>query len=487
MAFNLGAFAGGLAKGGMDTYQTLEAIESQKKRDALVELQTKEAEQAMKGREALRSAIAEQGDMNTVNPAQMMAGPAPQGLPQEGGYMTPEVAASEKLARVRQRALEGGADPTAVMQYANAQRADTSAFNTDKAFEWMRKSDQTVADKGLRAAAEEYLLPHYNSNKGTMNDGLTAKIVDTKNGPVVQFSDSKGNVQNDRTRPLTMDNFRAARDEVGASMLAAAGPEHFYKAREYGLKSREVAAKEGELGVHKEFYGKGGTYERAAGMRAGGGDKSIKARAGEYAEALVDAGAVNPATKKPYTTQEAKQYALSVALKDPNAKTKAEWTMSTDGQFRSNAAGVVQDFDQKTNQWKTRGLPQVSANANKAGVIADVSPSGQVGYKGKDGWYSSEQEAVESLSAPSGGATPAVTPALPMGSRTELRLAADKIDSEIASLRKGVTVRTPSDQRAAIGKQIDDLQVQRSATLKAWAKTPGVANDSGAAFPMPRP
>lgn len=254
MAFNLGAFAGGLAKGGLDTYQTLEAIESQKKRDALVELQTKEAEQAMKGREALRSAIAEQGDMNTVNPAQMMAGPAPQGLPQEGGYMTPEVQASEKLARVRQRALEGGADPTIVMQYANAQRADTSAFNTDKAFEWMRKSDQVVADKGLRAAAEEYLLPHYNANKGTLNDGLTAKIVDTKNGPVVQFSDSKGNIQNDRTRQLTMDTFRLARDEVGASMLAAAGPEHFYKAQELGLKKQTLGLQREELNAKKPLY-----------------------------------------------------------------------------------------------------------------------------------------------------------------------------------------------------------------------------------------
>lgn len=254
MAFNLGAFAGGLAKGGMDTYQTLEAIESQKKRDALVELQTKEAEQAMKGREALRSAIAEQGDMNTANPAQMMAGPAPQGLPQEGGYMTPEVQASEKLARVRQRALEGGADPTAVMQYANAQRADTSAFNTDKAFEWMRKSDQVVADKGLRAAAEEYLLPHYNANKGTLNDGLTAKIVDTKNGPVVQFSDSKGNIQNDRTRQLTMDTFRLARDEVGASMLAAAGPEHFYKTQELGLKKQTLGLQREELNAKKPLY-----------------------------------------------------------------------------------------------------------------------------------------------------------------------------------------------------------------------------------------
>lgn len=237
MTFNFGAFAGGLAKGGLDTYASLTDIEAKR-------LETEQRRKEIQGKEALRAAIAEQGDMNTATPGAMMAGPAPQGLPQEGGYMTPEVAASEKLARVRQRALEGGADPTAVMQYANLQRADTSAFNTEKAFEWMRNSDKAVADKGLRKAAEEYLLPHYNENKGTLNDGLTAKIVDTKNGPVVQFSDSKGNVQNDKTRQLTMDTFRLARDEVGASMLAAAGPEHFYKAKELGLKGREVGVKE---------------------------------------------------------------------------------------------------------------------------------------------------------------------------------------------------------------------------------------------------
>ena len=254
MGFNFGAFAGAAAKSGLDTYSNLEAIESQKKRDALIELQTKEAEQAMKGREALRSAIAEQGDMNTANPAQMMAGPAPQGLPQEGGYMTPEVAASEKLARVRQRALEGGADPTAVMQYANAQRADTSAFNTQKAFEWMQATNKAVADKGLVAAAKEHILPDYNSNKGLMNDGLTAEVVDTKVGPIVQFKDSKGNIQNDRTRPLTMETFNQARDVVGSSMLMAAGPEHWYKGQELGIKQKELGLKGKELDAKIPLY-----------------------------------------------------------------------------------------------------------------------------------------------------------------------------------------------------------------------------------------
>ena len=174
--------------------------------------------------------------------------------------------------------------------------------------------------------------------------------------------------------------------------------------RKIGIEERGATTKEGELAVHKEMYGKGGTYERVhnaanAAANARGSEKSITARAKEYADALVEAGTVNPATKQPYTPEEAKKYALSVALHDPNAKAKSAWTMSADGAFRSNAEGVVQDFDTKTNAWKTRGLPEVSVNASKLGVIADVGSNGQVGFKGKEGWYSSEQEAVESFKA----------------------------------------------------------------------------------------
>jgi hypothetical protein len=56
MAFNLGAFAGGLAQGGFNTYKTLSDIESQKKRDELIELQAQEAKAAMEERAALKSA-----------------------------------------------------------------------------------------------------------------------------------------------------------------------------------------------------------------------------------------------------------------------------------------------------------------------------------------------------------------------------------------------------------------------------------------------
>jgi hypothetical protein len=164
--------------------------------------------------------------------------------------MTPEVAASEKLARVRQRAIEGGADPTAVMQYANTQRADTEAFNKDKAFEWMRGIDKTVTTKGLAKAAEEHLFPEYNKNQGLLNDGLTIHM--GKDRQFVEFKDKDGKVVD--KQPLNLQTFTLARDKVGMSMLASAGADSFYKTQELGLKQQGVALQREELAAKKPLF-----------------------------------------------------------------------------------------------------------------------------------------------------------------------------------------------------------------------------------------
>lgn len=65
MGFNLGAFAGGMAKSGMDTYQLMESIESQKKRDELVALQAQEAKAALAEKEAMKEAASVYGKVGT--------------------------------------------------------------------------------------------------------------------------------------------------------------------------------------------------------------------------------------------------------------------------------------------------------------------------------------------------------------------------------------------------------------------------------------
>lgn len=54
MGFNFGAFAGGLAQGGIGTYKMLEDLESQKKRDALLEMQAQEMKQNIADKSAIK-------------------------------------------------------------------------------------------------------------------------------------------------------------------------------------------------------------------------------------------------------------------------------------------------------------------------------------------------------------------------------------------------------------------------------------------------
>lgn len=251
MAFNFGAFAGGLAKGGMDTYSTLTDIEAKqqetKRREA--EFGVWQKEQA--GKEALRTAIAEQGGEKTFTPNFSGTG----GMDSNDVAPTPVTQTpSQRLGGAMERAVQMGADPMAVMQYKQAARQDISADAAQKAFDWMQASDKAVAEKGLVKAAEEYLIPHYNSNKGLMNDGMNAKVVNTKVGPIVQFSDAQGNIQHNMTQPLTIKTFGQARDLVGSSMLMSSGPEHFYKGQELGIKREELGLKGKELDAKIPLY-----------------------------------------------------------------------------------------------------------------------------------------------------------------------------------------------------------------------------------------
>lgn len=150
MGFNFGAFAGGLAKGGMDTYKALTDIESQKKRDELVDLQARQVKAELQGKEALRSAIADQGGENTFTPNFSGTG----GMDTNDVAPTPvRMSASERRSAIEQRAIAGGADPEAAMRYTAARRtADLSgAFDTT-----MEKLYKESADRisSIRTTAE---------------------------------------------------------------------------------------------------------------------------------------------------------------------------------------------------------------------------------------------------------------------------------------------------------------------------------------------
>jgi hypothetical protein len=338
-------------------------------------------------------------------------------MPQEGGYAIPGATPEQKLANIQQRALAGGTNPADLQSFmsghlalGSAQRQAKLDAQFDATMGTLHKEStdrlntiKTTAESGGLKGLADTFGPEL---KKAFGHDVKYNPVPGGNGEIVVMDGKKPIARisslGEATSALEKLAGQEFTDKFNNSMMR---PGMFKSASEltaFMNKREEIGIKRGELDVHQQMYGPGGTYERVhnaatAAANARSGEKSITSRAQEYATALVEAGTINPATKQPYTPEEAKKYALSVALHDPNAKAKSNWTMSADGSFRSNAEGVVQDFDTKTNTWKTRGLPEVSANANKLGVIADVNSSGQVGFKGKDGWYSSEQEAVQSF------------------------------------------------------------------------------------------
>lgn len=161
MAFNLGAFAGGLAKGGMDTYSTLTDIEAKaqetKRREA--EFGAWQKEQA--GKEALRSAIADQGGEKTYTPNFSGTG----GMDTNDVAPTPvQMSAAERRAAIEQRAIAGGADPEAAMRFTAARRAADLSSAFDSTMEKLHKESAdrmssikaTAESGGLKGLAETF-------------------------------------------------------------------------------------------------------------------------------------------------------------------------------------------------------------------------------------------------------------------------------------------------------------------------------------------
>lgn len=406
MGFKLGVALGAAAQSGMNTY--LKLGEEQRQEEEL-NMRRQEAawQEEQRQQERKLNEITSQtlgmGDTRVVGQDYTgVTGGIDSADPKP---VTEAYTPQQKMADFKQRALAAGIPLQKVTTVAGAHRAEKYAEREEMALGFTQQvmDDVKANPTDLGAVFKKHFQEQYNEGKlPGLGDGKTAEVVPAATGgQTIVLKDTKGNVT--KTIPLNLETIQALTQRWTGAMMASSSPASWWRSREEDLKAREVGVKEGELTLHQGFYGPGGTYERVANARAGaGGEKSLKARAGEYADALIDAKAINPATKKPYTQEEAKQYALSIALKDPNAKVKAEWDVSNDGTFRKNAAGVVQDFDPKTNEWKTRGVPAVSANASKLGVVSDIR-DGQVGYKGKNGWYSTEQEAVESFaSAPAG-------------------------------------------------------------------------------------
>jgi hypothetical protein len=138
--------------------------------------------------------------------------------------------------------------------------------------------------------------------------------------------------------------------------------------RQIGLKEREVATKEAlvpsEIAKNQGVAG----YYNSGGR---GSKDTLKARAQEYADILVESGEINPATKKPYTEAEAKKHALGLVLKSPDTK---GITANPDGSVTQNGVLYVPDPKNPGNFIPAKGLPNSPQNSVVA-AFANFDPN----------------------------------------------------------------------------------------------------------------
>lgn len=259
MALNLGAFAGGLAQGGVNTYRTLQDIESQKQERELRAMQMEDIKREREGKEALRQAIGEIPQADTVPVQQFGTGTG--GVDEDRPMVQQPMSQQDKMANFQQRAVALGADPTAVQHYAagnyqlqNAGRSERYAQQQEHALGFQKNimADLTASKGDVGAVLEKHFIPLYNENKlPGLNDGGTAKLVDNAmgGGKAVLITAKDGKQS---TLPADLNTLQMLTGKAQEMMMASSSPENYWKHKENYLKeqSNEIAAR--GVGVHEK-------------------------------------------------------------------------------------------------------------------------------------------------------------------------------------------------------------------------------------------
>jgi len=251
MGFNLGAFAGGLAQGGMSTYRMLEDIESQKKRDALIEMQTQDAKDERAGKAALRTAISETPTTNNTF-APNFGGTG--GIDADTAPVPVKTTDSERMAGLTQRAIAAGADPMAVQKYQlgtyqlqNERR--TSELNQKKFDLHQDREDKENKLQELVKANDAAGIVNYFGPLMAKETGHSYGIVNKPDGQVVEIRDDKGKLVESHKADAAYlaGKLSPAIDQHYISKWAALDPDFGLKVTANKVAERGVAVHEKDL------------------------------------------------------------------------------------------------------------------------------------------------------------------------------------------------------------------------------------------------
>lgn len=368
MTFNFGAFAGGLAKGGMDTYSTLSDIESQKKRDEMVALQTQQMKTEMQGKEALRSAIADQGGANSFTPNFNGTG----GMDTNDVAPTPvQMSAAERRSAIEQRAIAGGADPEAAMRYTATRRtADLSdAFDTT-----MDKLHKESADRmsSIKATAESGGMKGLTEKFGpelkkAFGHDIQFKPVPGAAGEIVAMDGKKvvGRYSSlgDATQVLEglvgqefESKFTKAMMQPGMFGSAKELSDFAFKRQEVGIAERSVKVKEARL-PYENMKDAGVASYYAGGKGGSGASAAGKAT---IAQQMVDDGAA-PDLAAAYRI---------MASKDARSSVDQEWGKTRLEIVKANPGATAAELSKaKETFYAENGVaPQALADALTSGI-----------------------------------------------------------------------------------------------------------------------
>lgn len=276
MGFNFGAFAGGLAKGGADTYVMLK---EQERKDAEAKRQ-EDVHAAFLKEQAQKTAIdqaatetygkvgmrqdAMGGAMGPQMPAQPnpsmpqpdgSTGAAPAGLPM-GDNKTFESPAytQEQAAKDYQNKLMGISPKEALSNRLQAAQTTGAEQGVEKGkYElgnlkanadlgtWLSEQHKTLAEKGPVAALEANLAAY--NKESVHNDGMIASIVKGADGTssLVRTDEKTGKVKD--STPITDATAQQAIQGMAFNKWKAI-PGNFEKGLEHELKSRTAGAQE---------------------------------------------------------------------------------------------------------------------------------------------------------------------------------------------------------------------------------------------------
>jgi len=356
MAMNWGAFAGAAAKEALSTYERIgeEQLRSMQREQLRKEIAEKEAldaawrqSQARVGQSDDYTQALKTGSNIGTQQAQMLSNQSalPGNTAEDQAFE--RASAEAATGAMRENAMRQGAIPAGQAapemkpaEYTKAKGMEDyvkaagqisrkgtleaiqlkqivrQSENEDKFFTKQEKLNDDLAS--IRGAADSFGLKGV-YDVASKNGLKNLKFVEGKNGvgSRIQVLGPKGDVLE------TISDLNSAVDKLSEAAMGRFMTESVSllgspdKVIAYMQGERQIKIKEKEAADKGEYYKGYADY-----LRSGGKSKSdtLKARAEEYAELLVESQEINPKTNKPYTPAEAKKQALGLVLKSPDTR-----------------------------------------------------------------------------------------------------------------------------------------------------------------------